>query len=146
MGYKQYCKDYENIENYEKALADNFKWWEVHHLLETHNSDGERRLVDITAAELKALGMYYDRPASKLIFMKHSEHQFLHHKGRKLSEETKMKMSEARKGKYLSEEHKKKISEAKRINSTGRHWYNNSKENKFCYECPEGFIPGMLIK
>ena len=51
--FKRYCKDYENIENYEKAKADDFKNWEVHHRLETHNSDGERRLVDITADELK---------------------------------------------------------------------------------------------
>ena len=25
---KQVCKDYQNIENYEKALADNFVGWE----------------------------------------------------------------------------------------------------------------------
>ena len=33
---KRYCKDYENIENYDKALADNFKGWHCHHRLETH--------------------------------------------------------------------------------------------------------------
>ena len=48
------------------------------------------------------------------------------------------------KEKKHSEESKKKISEAVRINSMGRHWYNNGKENKFCYECPDGFVPGML--
>ena len=51
---KQYCKDYENIENYEKAKKDDFKGWECHHRLETHTSDGKRRAVDITQAELKA--------------------------------------------------------------------------------------------
>ena len=76
--FERYCKDYENIENYEKALADNFKNWEVHHRLETHNSDGERRLVDITADELLALGMYWYRPASELIFLTRSEHRHLH--------------------------------------------------------------------
>lgn len=62
--FERYCKDYENIENYQKAKADNFKGWCCHHNLETHNSDGKRRDVDITASELKALDMYYNRPAS----------------------------------------------------------------------------------
>ena len=116
--FKRYCKDYENIENYQKAKADDFKNWEVHHRLETHNSDGERRLVDITADELKALGMYYNRPAEELIFIPIYEHSRLHMKGKHLSEETKKKMSEASKGnKYAlghkhSEEAKNKIAEA----------------------------------
>ena len=106
--FEKYCKDYENIENYEKALADNFKGWDCHHRLETHNSDGERRLIDITQKELKALGMYYNRPAEELIFLTTSEHRKLH----KCSEEAKKKMSESRKGKHLSEETRKKLSEA----------------------------------
>lgn len=100
MGYKQYCKDYENIENYNKALADNFVGWECHHRLETHTSDGERRLVDITRKELIALDTYYDRPSEELIFLTKSEHKTLHHKGKKLSEETRKKLSEAAK-KYV---------------------------------------------
>ena len=146
--FKRYCKDYENIENYQKAKTDNFKGWSCHHRLETHNSDGERRLVDITAAELQALGMYYHRPASELIFLTESEHSSLH----KPSEESKKKMSEAKKGKHLgkdnsfygkrhSEESKKKMSEANK----GKHWYNNGKENRFCFECPDGFVTGRLL-
>ena len=174
MGHKfeLYCKNYENIENYEKAKADDFKNWEVHHRLETHNSDGERRLVDITADELQVLGMYYNRPSSELIFLTKSEHSSLH----KPSEETKKKMSKAKKGKYLgennsfygkhhSEESKKKMSEAKKgkhhsiesrrkiseaqkgknIWIRGRHWYNNGKISKRAYECPDGFVPGKLL-
>ena len=116
--FKYYCKDYEHIENYDKAKADDFKNWEVHHRLETHNSDGERRLVDITADELKALDMYYNRPADELIFMTIYEHSRLHMKGKHLSEETKKKIGAASKGnKYAlgykhSEEAKNKISEA----------------------------------
>lgn len=183
MGHKfeRYCKDYENIENYDKAKKDNFKNWECHHRLETHTSDGERRLVDITLAELQALGMYYHRPADELIFLTKSEHSSLHKlssetrkrlsdinkgrnnpfygkhhtkenkkrisaasKGRRHTEEARKKMREAKKGKHLLEETKQKIAEAARINSMGRHWYNNGKENKFCYECPEGFVAGML--
>ena len=110
--YKRYCKDIENVENYEKAKADNFKGWHCHHCLETHNSDGERRLVDISHNELKALGMYYNRPADELIFLTSREHNALHNKGRQKSEETRKKLSEAHKGRRLSEEHKKKLSEA----------------------------------
>ena len=104
--FERYCKEYENIENYDKALKDNFKGWEVHHRLETHNSDGKRREVDIGYKELKALGMYYNRPAEELIFLTTREHSVLHtkgkqawNKGKKMSEETKNKMSEAKKGK-----------------------------------------------
>ena len=56
--FQNYCKDYENIENYDKAKADDFIGWNCHHRLETHTSDGERRLVNITKKELKALGMF----------------------------------------------------------------------------------------
>ena len=155
--FEIYCKDYKNIENYDKALADNFKNWDCHHRLETHNSDGERRLVGITTDELKALGMYYNRPADELIFLPSSEHSRLHTKGKHHSEEAKKKIREALKGKYTgkdnsfygkkhSEETRKKIGAANKGNtySKGMHWFNNGKENKFCYECPDGFVPGRL--
>ena len=134
--FKYYCKDYENIENYDKAKADDFKNWEVHHRLETHNSDGERRLVDITADELKALDMYYNRPADELIFMTIYEHSRLHMKGKHLSEETKKKIGSAQKGnKYAlghkhSEEAKNKIAEAMKGEKNpfyGRHHTEESK-------------------
>ena len=128
--FEKYCKGYENIENYQKAKADDFKNWECHHRLETHNSDGERRLVDITKKELIALNMYYNRPADELIFMTIYEHSRLHRKGKHLSEETKKKMREAHKG--------------KNIWTKGTRWYNNGKENRLCFECPDGFVPGML--
>ena len=153
MGYKQYCKDYEKIENYYKAKKDNFKGWECHHRLETWTSDGERRPVDITATELKALGMYYNRPPEELIFLRKGEHTAL----RKVSAETRKKLREAKKGKpgpnkgkKFSEEHKKKMAESHKgknlgnTNVRGKRWFNNGKINKLCFECPPGFIPGML--
>ena len=206
MGYKQYCKEPEKIENYEKAKKDDFVGWECHHRLETHTPEGERRIVDITKKELIALGMYYNRPASELIFLTESEHSSFN-KGKKRSDEAKKKMSEAKKGKYIGENHpnygkhpseetRKKMSEAKKGKyigenhpnygkhpseetrkkmseahkgkqagekhpmygkhlsevhknklsdaHKGRHWYNNGKVDKFCYECPEGFVPGRL--
>lgn len=163
--FERYCKNPENIENYDKAAADNFKGWDCHHRLETHNSDGERRLVDITRDELLALGMYYGRPANELIFLRKSEHRLLHQKGKHLSEETRKKMREAKKGKHRSEETRKKLSEANKgkklseetknkmseaakgnKNTKGMHWFNNSKINTMAKECPPGFIPGRLRK
>lgn len=155
--FKRCCKDYKNIENYEKAKKDNFVGWCCHHRLETHNSDGEKRLVDITVEELIALGMYYNRPASELIFMTRADHASLHQKGKVTSEESKKKMSEAKKEKYIGEKNpfygKQHTEETKKINAEahkgntntkGMHWYNNGEINKLCYECPEGFVPGML--
>ena len=120
MGYKQYCKDYQNIENYGKAKKDNFKGWHCHHRLETHTPDGIRREVDISYKELKALNLYYHRPAEELIFLTVKEHNAFK-KGKHLSEEHKKKLSEASKGeknpmygKHFSEESKKKMSEAKK--------------------------------
>ena len=135
--FEYFCKEPENIENYEKAAADNFKGWICHH----------RKGIDIPREELKALGQYYNVSANELIFLKRSEHQFLHQKGKHFSEKTKNKISEAQKGKpspnkgkHPSEETKKKLS----LQKTGRHWFNNGKENRFCFECPPGFVIGMF--
>ena len=147
---RHYCSDIENVENYQKAKKDNFIGWHCHHRLETHNSDGIRRDVDISHNELKALGMYYYRPASELIFLTSREHKVLHKKGKKFSEEHKKKIGVANKGKKFSEEHKKKICEAnkgKHIGNTatkGLLWFNNGKINKMAKECPEGFTPGRI--
>ena len=159
--FKYFCKEPESIENYEKAKADNFKGWNCHH----------RKGVELSREELKALGMYYDRPADELIFLKISEHTSLHMKGKhnpnygkqfseetrkKLSDswdydkhftaETRKKISEAQKVKRFSEEHRKKLSEAAKGKHKGMHWYNNGKECKFCFECPDGFVPGRIKK
>lgn len=122
------CRTPELIENYDKAIADTTQTWQCHHRLETHTSDEERRLVDISKAELIALGMYYDRPPEELIFLTLAEHQRLHNE----SEEWKRKVSEALKGKPTwnkgthesgmkgkrhSEETKRKMSEARK-----RYW------------------------
>lgn len=70
----------EEVENYELAKKDNFQGWCIHHRLETHNSDGEKRLVNLSREELIALDMYYNRPASELVFLTKSEHIILHMK------------------------------------------------------------------
>lgn len=116
-----YCnEDLSKIENYDKAIADENQMWHLHHRLETNFSNGQERPIKarITAEELKALDMYYHRPAEELIFMTKSEHMRLHKKfnnwnnGRKFTEEHKKKLSEANKGKLKSESHKRKLSES----------------------------------
>lgn len=52
-------------------------------------------------------------------------------KGKKLSEETKHKMSLARQG--------------RKINS-GKTWYTDGVNNKICFECPEGYHLGFTKK
>lgn len=63
------CEDAALIENYEEALAD-IETWDLHH----------RREIDenLRADELKQMGLYYNRPASELIFLTKSEHMSLH--------------------------------------------------------------------
>ena len=139
--FEEYCNDYKNIENYDKAAADDFKGWHCHH----------RKGVDIPAEELKTRGMYYNVTADELIFLTASEHHSLHNmgnqyrKGKKHTEEAKKKMSEA--AKNMSTSHRNKLSEAKKgkpSNTKGMHWYNNDVENIMAKECPPGYEPGML--
>lgn len=69
------------------------------------------------------------------------------HKDKHPSEETRRKKSELMKGRpsplkgnHLSEETRKKMSEVRK----GTHWFNNGKINIRCFECPEGFTQGKL--
>ena len=127
-GVKEYCNgDITKIENYELAIADNTQTWACHHRLETHNSDGEKRLVHIQKKELIELDMYYNRPPEELIFLTNSEHTKLHFTGQAkqaLSEEHKQKISKANKS--LSKEIKQKV-------------YDSHKKKVLCIETGEIF-------
>ena len=121
---KTYCnEDISLIENYEKAVADLNQTWHCHH----------RRELETSRKELIKIGEYYNRPAEELIFLTKSEHNSLHSslkfKGCKLTEETKLKISEATKYKNM-----------------GRSWFNNGIKNVFVKECPSGFVKGRLKK
>ena len=72
----RYCRsgEYELIENYNLAKADNFKGWCIHHRLEL-TLDGE---YAHTPEELKRMNMYYNRPYYELIFLRRSDHVKLH--------------------------------------------------------------------
>ena len=107
---KSFCReDLSLIENYDKAIADTTQTWHCHHRRESIYSKND--LIEISE--------YYNRPACELIFLTPFEHIRLHQLGKKVSEETRKKMSESRKGenhplfgKHLSEETRKKMSEA----------------------------------
>ena len=90
-------------------------------------------------------------------------HAFWRFKGKKckpLTEEHKLHISEAKRGKKCkpqTEEHKRHISESlkskkmseeiKRKMSAvrqGRSWFNNGIKNIWAFDCPEGFVRGML--
>lgn len=135
MIYKNLCKTAELIENYEKAAADNFNGWDCHHRLETHFSDGTPRpkKAQLSAKELKALDMYFDRPPEELIFLTHGEHSSLHNSKRILTNITKEKISKSGKGKHSqpkSEEWKRKISKAHKGRPSPRKGLHYSEEEK----------------
>ena len=109
---KLWCSEpIQNIENYDKAVADKTQKWVCHHRLELH-PDGSLRF---TEESLKKLGLYEHRPASELIFLPYSLHSSMHNKankeahtfsgekngmfGKHHTDETRKKMSENRKGK-----------------------------------------------
>lgn len=77
---RNYClsgKEQE-IENYNSAKAECFNGWQRHHRLETHTSDGEKRIIQLSREELIALDMYYNRPPEELIWLKCSDHTKIH--------------------------------------------------------------------
>ena len=106
---KKYCsEDISLIENYALAIADTTQIWDCHHRAEILPCGR------FSPNDLNKFGLYYNRPASELIFLTHSEHSRLHTKGVPKSEAHKKAIGKAKKGIQLSEEHKKAISDAKK--------------------------------
>ena len=66
---KKYCKDpIREIENYSLAVLDKENMWVCHH----------RNELTETRDSLKEKGMYYQRPASELIFLTRKDHHRIH--------------------------------------------------------------------
>ena len=72
---KKYCSDdISLIENYNQAVWDPYEKWEIHHRREC---DSEGRTL-FTHKQLKEMKLYFDRPASELIFVTKSIHKKIH--------------------------------------------------------------------
>lgn len=65
----------EMIENYYEAQKDDFNGWEIHHRMELRSTGA---VVDSSRQDLIDWGIYYNRPANELIFLKKEEHSKLH--------------------------------------------------------------------
>ena len=115
-----YCKDYTQIENYDTAIKSPLRY-DLHHRREISEHKSRKQLIDEN--------LYYNIPATDLIFLKSKEHRRLHKAN--LSAEARKKMSDAQKGNqcalghHCSEETRQKISVARRGEKNpmfGRHW------------------------
>ena len=164
---KNYCTDPTKIENYEKAKADNFVGWCIHHRFET-----KCPVFKPSVKDLKNWGLYYNRPPEELIYLTFSEHQKLHiksnsgaggaQKGVKKSNIAKKRIGDANRRKAEDPAYRQKLSDSwsnrdntercKKIsdkmkgnhNVSGLKWYNNGFINKRAKECPEGFVAGRI--
>lgn len=133
---KAICKTPELIENYDLAMADTEHVWECHHRLQTYKRNKktntwELRDEAISVQDLLAFGLYYDRPATELIFLTSSEHTRLHNltKGCRHYDSTERseKISKATKSRppYVrTAEHRKLMGERKKGVGLGREPWN----------------------
>lgn len=72
---KRFCsEDISLIENYQQAISDQTRTWDIHHRKEC---DSEGRTL-FTKKQLKEINLYVKRPASELIFVTRSMHSKLH--------------------------------------------------------------------
>ena len=44
----------------------------------------------------------------------------------------------------LGVKHSPERNAKKSLTNTGKKWFNDGKVNKFTFECPKGFVPGMV--
>ena len=137
---KRFCKDdISLIENYDKAIADTTQVWHCHH----------RRETIFSRKDLIEIGEYYNRPACELIFLTPNEHHRLHNIGKKVSAETRKKMSESNKGenhplfgKHHSAKTRKKMGESKKGENNpffGKH--HSAETRKMMSEAHKGKHP-----
>ena len=140
-----YCfEDISKIENYEEAVKDE-KHWDCHHRAEILPCG--RFTVD----DLKKFGLYFKRPACELIFLRHDHHIRIHTKGIIRSEETIERFRRAKTGDknprgMLGKRHSTETRMRISMTQKDYRWWNNGKVNKFCKDCPEGFVPGMKTR
>ena len=149
---KRYCKEYWKIENYQEAVNDTEQVWDCHH----------RHEIDwvLPREELISIGRYYDVHYSELIFITHSDHISLHqtgkegpwkgkvgpNKGKRHTEETKQKISNANKGKHRTEEVKQKIGNALKGENNPNYKYHITLEELYDLYVLQGLSQQKIAK
>ena len=70
------CEDIKLIEGYDRVVEGWPKkvYFEIHHRFETRDAEGKPLDVLVSSKLLKAKGLYFQRPASELIFLTEKEH------------------------------------------------------------------------
>ena len=71
---KYCCEDISLIENYHQVICDPYEKWDIHHRREC---DSEGRTL-FTYKQLKEMNLYFNRPASELMFVTRSMHSKMH--------------------------------------------------------------------
>ena len=137
------CDDISLVENYDKAINDKTQVWHCHHKLEIE--------LNLSLGELIKRNLYYNRPASELIFLTPEEHLRIHNTGeraqwygRSLYEETKRILSIKAKEQWsdpnfveLIKEQRKGTHQGEENPAFGRRWMVNGKDR--AYPKPEEF-------
>lgn len=126
--------DITKIENYEKAINDKTQVWQCHHRLEIMPFSNR----EISHKKLIEMGLYYNQPAEALIFLTEKEHKSLH-SSRRNKIRTNKGMSYKDRESYKT--YKERAEKLK-----GRKAFNNGVKNTFAYECPKGYVPGLIRK
>lgn len=103
---KYCCEDISLIENYDKAVNDKTQQWDCHHRAEILPCGR------FSTSDLKKHGLYWNVPASQLVFLTKSDHRSLH--ANNMSEATRKKMSNTRRGVKRSIDVVKKIADSNR--------------------------------
>lgn len=125
------CEDLSLIENYQQALNDQTQTWCCHHRAEILPCGRYK------ARHLIKHNLYFNRPASELIFLTRVQHNQIHTKGRRVTIATRMRISKAtigrvgpNLGKKFSEETCRRISEALRGKPSCRKGAHHTEESK----------------
>lgn len=105
--YKKFCKDYDKVEGYERALHSDEPYF-IHH----------KQGIYASVEELKEYGWYYNCPPDCVMWVTKSEHDAIHNAHRRL--ETRKKISEANKGHIVSEDARRKIGVATKSRTSNR--------------------------
>ncbi len=128
-----YCRDdITLIKNYAKAVADTTQTWICHHI------HGEP-VTGLCKADLKKMNMYYQRPASELMFVTRKMHEDIHGSCKKAGKRDKSGSKNSFYGKHHSEESKARMSEShKNMSDTTRAKLSAAKKGKKLILCADG--------